>query len=98
MNVQEIATNAVLRIRASAGSILPYRTGNLRDYGVNAGDFFASETESRASIIFDLKAVPYTYWLEYNTLVGRSNKENRHKGFIERLVQEVVIPFIEKEG
>lgn len=93
--MNEAARLARLGVKTfEASTITPERTGRLKYTGIHATNFGEDATKWWASIVFDINIVPYIYYLEYCTYVGKTTKLNKHKGFVEKLTEQVLTPLL----
>ena len=88
MNASKIA-NDIMRIFQKSMR-MPYDTGNLANNGVVSRGI----GNGNYRVIIGGDVAPYAVYLEYCPLVGRSDKINRHKGFVEKIVAQEVIPYL----
>lgn len=72
-------------------SITPRDTGNLQDDGITAVEV----NKNKAYVVIGGIVAPYAYWLQFNKYVGRSKVENRHLGFVDKIIYKEVIPLLE---
>lgn len=74
-----------------ASPTLPKDTGNLHDHGLVAVEV----NKNKAYVVIGGIVAPYAYWLQFNKYVGRSKVENRHLGFVNKIIYKEVIPLLE---
>ncbi len=90
MRAIDLANDIEFIFKTSA--ITPYWTGNLKFSSIMS----LSTGEKTAQVIIGGDIAPYAVFLEYGEYVARSNKANKHKGFVEKIFQSEVYPYLEQ--
>jgi hypothetical protein len=91
MNAYEIAKDIVTIFRQSATT--PYDTGNLKYNAI----FAVPISENKVRIIIGGERAPYAVYLQFSQFAGRSKViSNRHKGFIEKIIEGEIIPMLRR--
>ncbi|MEG1805149.1 MAG: hypothetical protein RR327_02000 [Clostridia bacterium] len=75
----------------SRAPTIPFDTGNLKNNGV----FAVEVSERSAYVVIGGEPAPYAWELQYNDFVELTGNLNRHQGFIGKIVNSNVIPYLE---
>jgi hypothetical protein len=90
VEIGEIADDIVLIFRRSP--ITPYDTGNLKYNAIVATPI----SENEIKITIGGERAPYAVYLEFSPFAGSSKViPNRHLGFVEKILEGEVIPYLE---
>jgi len=88
MRAEKVANNITRIFQRSTR--MPYDTGNLANNGIVSRGVGRQKYE----VTIGGDVAPYAVYLQYCPLVGRSDKINKHKGFVEKIVNQEVIPYL----